>query len=287
MRNLLNFLLRAGNWILFIIYIVISIALLCSRNPFHHSVYLTTANSAVGAVYSSVSGVKDYFNLRSINEGLLNRTDRLEQEVLSLRKRLEALGDSLNTDSIAGGIPIQSRYGFHIARVINNSVSHPENYLTLDRGTADGIEPEMGVVDVNGVVGIVNKVSTHTSRVISVLNPQLRLSCKVKGSDYMGSLVWDGKDPRYAVLEELPRHAEFTNGDTIITSGFSSAFPEGVMVGVIESQTSTRDDNFRSLKIKLSTDMTTLRTVRVVSDKMRDELHRLEATDAQTNKIRF
>ena len=179
---------------------------------------------------------------------------------------------------------IPSRYGFTIAHVINNSISRPYNYITIEKGSLDGIEPEMGVVDVNGVVGIVNKVTDHTARIISVLNPNLRLSCKVLGSDHIGSLVWDGEDSRFAVLEELPRHAVYNVGDTIVTSGFSSAFPEGVAVGTVKEELRYHDDNFHALRVELFTDFSTLSTVRVVTDGLRDELQEVEDDPANNQQ---
>lgn len=163
-----------------------------------------------------------------------------------------------------------------MAHVINNTIARPHNYITIEKGSLDGIRPEMGVVDQNGVVGIVNIVGPHTARVISLLNPHLRLSAKVKGSEQLGSLVWKGKDSRRAVLEELPRHAKFHRGDTIVTSGFSTAFPEGVPIGRIVSAVRERDDNFYALNVELFTDFSTLSTVRVIDDRMAAELHEVE-----------
>ena len=153
------------------------------------------------------------------------------------------------------------------------------NYITLDKGRLDGIEPEMGVVDQNGVVGIVSVVSDHAARVISLLNPNIRLSCKVKGSDYFGSLIWDGESPYYATLEEMPRHVQFSKGDTIVTSGYSSVFPEGLIVGTIEGNSKAKDDNFFTLKIKLSTDFTRLSVVRAIKSNIANELKELESKD--------
>ena len=128
----------------------------------------------------------------------------------------------------------------------------------------------------DGAFSIVNVVGDHTARLISVLNPYLRLSCKVKGESQVGSLVWDGKNPGEAILEELPKHAKFIKGDTIVTSGYSSVFPEGVPVGTILSGTRDREDNFYTLRVKLFTDFSTLSTVRVIRDKMKDELVTVE-----------
>ncbi len=134
----------------------------------------------------------------------------------------------------------------------------------------------MGVVDQNGVVGIVNVVGDHSARVISLLNPKMRLSCKVKGREYFGSLVWDGKSPHEALLEEMPRHERFKKGDTIVTSGYSAVFPPDIPVGTIISHEKEHDDNFYALRIKLFTDFTTLSTVRVIRNSMIDELNMIK-----------
>lgn len=275
MNNLITFLMRTGTWMLFIVYVVLSCVLLFSRNPYHHYLYLTTANSVSSAIYGSVSDFTSYFNLRSINADLQRRNADLELEVLSLRRRVQQLSELTGVDSVRFD-SLPARYEFITAHVINNSVSRPNNYITIEKGSLDGIEPEMGVVDVNGVVGIVNKVGPHSSRVISVLNPHLRLSCKVKNSDYIGSLVWDGRDSRDVVLEELPRHAVFAVGDTIVTSGFSTAFPEGVAVGVVTADLPHYDENFHALRVRLFTDMARLRTVRIVRDRLKPELTEVE-----------
>ncbi|MDE6782169.1 MAG: rod shape-determining protein MreC, partial [Paramuribaculum sp.] len=139
-----------------------------------------------------------------------------------------------------------------------------------------GIQPEMGVVDQNGIVGKVNVVGEHSSRIISLLNSDLRISSKVKGSDQVGSLVWDGNDSRFALLEELPRHSTFNVGDTVITSGYSTTFPEGIPVGVVDSELKDYDENFYTLRIRLFTDFSKLSIVRIVIDNMADELSIVE-----------
>ena len=128
------------------------------------------------------------------------------------------------------------------------------------------------MVDQNGVVGIVNVVGPHSARVISLLNPKMRLSCKVKGRSDFGSLVWDCKNPQEALLEEMPRHERFKAGDTIVTSGYSAVFPEGIPVGTIVSHEHAHNNNFYTLRIRLFTDFTTLSTVRVLRNSLRDEL---------------
>lgn len=267
--------MKYSSWLLMLAYVAISCIMLFSSNPYQHHVYLTSAGSVASAVYSTTSNITGYFALRDINEDLQRRNNDLEMEVLRLKQLVRKADERIYADTMTVDT-IFSRYSFIIAHVINNSVSRPHNYLTIEKGSLDGVRPEMGVVDQNGVVGIVNVTGPHTARVISLLNPDFRLSCKVKGSEFVGSLQWDGKSPSEAVLEELPRHARFVKGDTIVSSGHSTAFPEGVPVGTVISSYKERDDNFIALRIKLLTDFSTLSTVRVVRDAMADELRIVE-----------
>ena len=285
MRNLLHFFVRHSTWFVFIFYMVMGCVLLFNRNPYQHHLYLTSAGHVASAVYSATNSVTGYFHLRDINEDLQQRNASLELEVLTLKQRLREAAETIYGDTMTVDSSLVN-YKFIIAHVINNSVARPRNYITIEKGTNDGVQPEMGVVDQNGVVGIINVVGPHTARVISILNPDLRLSCKVKGSDAFGSLVWDGKRPDQAVLEELPRHVPFNVGDTIVTSGYSVVFPEGIPVGTIITQEKDEDDNFYTLQVKLLTDFTTLSTVRVIENAFRDEINSIE-NDAEPGNSTF
>ena len=265
---------------LFAIYVVLSCAFLFSYNPYQQSVYLTSANSVSAGIYGMASNVTEYFNLHDINEDLQQRNSHLEKRVLELEARLQLYAENDIALSLAADTTL-SRFVFIVAHVINNSISRPDNYITINKGSADGIKPEMGVVDQNGVIGKVNVVGEHSSRVISLLNSNLRISSKVRGSGQVGSLVWDGRDSRFAILEELPRHSTFNVGDTVVTSGFSSTFPEGVPIGIVESEMKDYDENFYTLRIKLFTDFSKLSIVRVVVDNMADELRIVEQDPQQ------
>lgn len=282
MRNLLDFLIKYFSWLLFAGYVTISCILLLERNPFQHHIFMSSAGRLAASVYEVSSEVTSYFNLRDINEDLQVRNAALESDLIAAREQIKRYEELYYADSMKVIEPLR-QFDFIIARVINNSVHKPFNYITLNKGAADGIKPEMGIVDQNGVVGIVNLVGEHNSRAISILNPYLRLSCKVKGNDAFGSLVWDGKNYDEAVLEELPRHTVYNAGDTVITSGYSAVFPEGIPVGTIIGTERTIDDNFYSLRVKLSTDFTTLSTVRVVENSMIDEIRNLEK-EPETDK---
>ncbi len=271
MRNLLDFFIKYSKWFIFIIYVIISCMLLFNNNPYQHYIYLTSANKVSSLVFKTSGMVTSYFHLHDINDDLQRRNASLESEVIWLRKELARRQENIIADSIARDSSLM-QFDFILAHVISNSVSRANNYITIEKGKLDSVKPEMGVVDQNGVVGIVNIVGDHSARVISLLNPKMRLSCKVKGREYFGSLVWDGKSPHEALLEEMPRHEKFKKGDTIVTSGYSAVFPEGIPVGTIISHEKEHDDNFYALRIKLFTDFTTLSTVRVIRNNMKDEL---------------
>ena len=279
MRNLFLFLVRYRAWIVFIIYVVLSCILLFNNNPYQRHVYMTSASKVTASVYDAAHSVTGYFHLRSINEDLQLRNARLESEVIALRSKVESLELEAMHDSVETFEPLR-KFDFILAPVINNSITHPHNYITISKGEADGVKPEMGVVDQNGVVGVVNVTGKHYARIISLLNPDFRLSCKLKGSDVFGSLVWDGKSPDEALLEELPKHTVFEPGDTIITSGYSAVFPEGIPVGIVKETERNADDNFFTLRIRLLTDFSKLSTVRLVVSNDRDEIKEIESTSA-------
>ena len=274
MRNLIDFIIRNSSWFVFLFYLILSSILLFNNNPYQQSIYFTSANSVVSSVYSVINNITSYFYLRDINDDLQQKNAALEMEVLTLRAQVSEY--LLQNSDTVGNTLTSKQYDYILSRVISNSITLQQNYITINKGQKDGISSEMGVVDQNGVVGIVNIVGDNSARIISLLNPNLRLSCKVKGSDYFGSLVWDGKSPYYAILEEMPRHVKFEEGDTIVTSGYSAVFPEGIIVGFVDEQLNSGADNFFSLKIKLSTDFTQLSNVRVLKNNMKEELDMLK-----------
>lgn len=278
MRELLDFLVRNLKWFVFIIYMVISCVLLFSGNPYQHHVYLTSANTVSAAVYSVSNKLYSYFNLKEINDGLNERNAELQTRVLDLEQRLQSIQDRIASDTVV--ITETSQYEFVVAHVINNSIARTCNYITINKGTADGIRPEMGVIDQSGVVGSVNVVAEHSARVISVLNPNFHVSCKIKGSEHFGSLSWNGHDPTVAILEDLPQHAQVKAGDTIVTTGFSSVFPPDIKVGYVLPPEKGKKLSFNSLKVRLATDFTTLGTVQVVVNSLLTETRTLEATDS-------
>lgn len=280
MRNLLNFLLKYNYWFLFVLLEVICFVLLFRFNNYQQSVFFTSANVVAGKVYEVSGSISSYFHLKSINEDLLDRNMMLERQITNLENILrERQVDSVTMNSIRS--LEQEDYRIFKAHVIRNSLSRVDNYITLDKGASAGIRPEMGVVDGNGVVGIVYKTSPSYSLVISVLNSKSSISCKIVGSEYFGYLKWEYGDSRYAYLKDLPRHAEFNLGDTVVTSGYSTVFPAGVMVGTVDDMSDSNDGLSYLLKIKLATDFGKLGNVRVISRTGQDEQKELENTNVK------
>lgn len=274
MRNLLNFLFRYNHCIVFVLLQGVSFLLLFSFNNYQHSRFFTSANAFVGKIYEATRAVTSYFDLQRQNDVLMERNIWLEQQLLLADKRLKEMEEASTTSWPAE--TTTTMFQSYKAGVIKNSLNRADNYITLNQGSLAGIKPDMGVIGPNGVVGIVYKTSPHYSLVISLLSSKSNLSCKIAGNEYFGFLQWEGGDSRYAYLKDLPRHAEFAIGDTIVTSGFSTVFPQGMMVGVIEEANDTNDGLSFLLKIKLATDFGKLRNVHVLAREGIEEQKLLE-----------
>lgn len=279
MRNLLNFIIRYSKWFVFTLYFVLSVMLLVSGNAYRQSIYLTSANAVTGSVFGAWANVTGYFSLRETNKDLQASNAALQNEVLNLQHELSEYKALLNDSLIKPAFT--KRFGYVTAAVINNNTRHPRNYFTINRGSLDGIQPGMGVVDHNGAVGIVNVAGAHMSRVISLLNETQHFSVKIKNTAFIGSLSWKGGDPTVGYVEEIPRHAIYHKGDTIVTSGFSTTFPEGIPVGVVTNRVKGHDDSFFTLKVKLMPDFNTLSTVRVIKDIYKEEIDSLSTKDIE------
>lgn len=281
MRHLINFLIRYSTWFVFAFYVVVSCILLFKNNSYQQSIYLTSANAVSSSIYGVRSDITSYIGLRTVNEELQARNADLTDEVLKLRQELKKyqgiVGDTADDKSDA-------RFDYILATVLNNSTRHPRNYFSIDKGYKDGVHPGMGVVDHNGIIGIVNVAGAHTARVISVLNVTQPFSVKLMGTSYFGMLTWHGTDPSIAYVEEIPKHVRYKIGQKIITSGNSTAFPEGISIGTVMGQVRTDNDNFVTLKVRLSSDFSNLSNVRVIKDILKGELDNLAKYDNRDMK---
>ena len=266
MRNLLEFLSKYYHWLLFVVLEVISFVLLFQFNSYQGSVWFTSANAVVGKLYELEADVESFFSLTKVNKDLTLRNFYLERQVNQL-SRLYADLTKDTTIAERNELEFLSRYQLIPAKVVSNSVDRNDNLMTIDRGSKDGVEKDMGVACGNGVVGVVYLVSDHYSVVMPVLNYHSRISCAIRRRGYFGYLKWQGGDANIAYVEDVPRHAKFKRGDWVETSGYSSIFPPGVLVGKIIEVYNSRDGLSYRLKVQLTTDFGNVRDVCVISDK--------------------
>lgn len=267
MHNLTEFLAKHNHWFVFLVLEVVSMVLLFRYNSYQGSVWFSSANAVTGKVYEWDSAVESYFSLSGVNSQLTQRNAFLEQQVRMLDDSIARLTRSQETavTRLSSMVPFQ---GCRLipAKVVANMVNRYDNLITIDKGSADGVKRDMGVVCGMGVVGIVYLVSEHYSIVIPALNSHSNISCTIQRRGYFGYLRWRGGSSQLAYLEDVPRHAHFKLGDNVVTSGYSSVFPPGVMVGKVLHVFNSADGLSYRVQVKLSTDFARLRDVCLVDD---------------------
>lgn len=273
MQNFIRFFTKIGSFLLFALLEGVALYLLFSSNNYHQSVFFTSANKLAGALYTLEEAVGGFFFLKEDNEALLRENNALHHQIDWLETELARLTD---TTGIAILRSKQSgEFDLIPAKVIHNSVTKLRNTITLKGGKQQGIEPGMGVANADGIVGVVSHVSDNYAVVIPLLCPPNRFSCKLKNSNTTGSLIWDGEDRRFALMEEVPPYVPVSKGDTVVTSGYSSIFPEGLMVGTVEEYDIGEDANYLILKVRLAVRFDALSTVRVIRFTGRNEYNQL------------
>lgn len=277
MKNLWLFLVRYNAFFLFILFFIFSIALVIRNNNFQRASFINSSNVLVGSYFEKINSWKAYLALADNNRELL-------KENANLRKQLQNFL-AIDTNShvhVVDSIE-KDRYTFTVATVVNNSIHQRSNYITLDKGSKDGIQPNMGVITSIGVVGIVQHVSEHFSTVRSLLHPDIRISVSLDSvSDAFGSLVWgNNTDSRFAMIRDIPNHVKVHIGQPIFTSGYSTLFPKGIKVGHVLEPEVTSGESFKDIRILLTTDFGTLHHVYVVKDKLAKEKVSLEAMNKE------
>jgi len=270
MRNLFLFFIKYNAFFLLIILEIISFYMIVNNNKKQNQVYVSSANRVTGSFYERYDKIIGFWNLGDVNEELANDNKRLLEQLPNAY-----FDNQVDTIEVRDSF-FEQQYEYIPAKVVNNSVNRYDNYLTLNRGKSHGLRNNTGVITSNGIVGVVQKVSKNYAVVMSVLHHNTRISAKLKESEYFGSLVWKNNDPLYMYLDAIPKHAIIELGDTIITSSYSSKFPEGIMVGVVENAEVVKGSNFYEVKVKLSSDMSNLSHVFVVNNLLKEEKETLE-----------
>ena len=265
MQNLLAFFTRYFHWLLFFFLEIVSVVLLFRYNSYQGSVWVSSANIVAGKLYEWESSVEQFFQLQERARQLAQRNLELEYQLHHARQSLLDIGrDTVAVDSAMKAVVSD----LHLlpAKVIGNTLRRRDNLMTIDRGSNDGLKPDMGVVCGTGLVGVVYMTSAHYAVVMPVLNIHSRISCAIRDRGYFGYLSWDGKDPTEAYMDDVPRHAQFTPGEWVETSGYSAIFPPGITVGRITSIGNSADGLSYRLRVKLTTDFGCLRDVSIITD---------------------
>jgi rod shape-determining protein MreC len=267
MQQILFFFIRNKNFLLFSVLFLFAIALTIQSNSYHAARFTSSANFFSGTIYTAKSNAVDYFGLKDENTKLLN-------ENVILRKQLEVFKN--NSEIIKkDSSNLSVKYEFIPAIVINNNYSKTKNLLTIKKGSKDGIKIDMGVITSNGIVGIVNNVSENYATVQSLLNTNSQINARLKNSNHFGSLKWNAKVANIVQLTDVNRLAPVKVGDTIITDGKSTIFPEGLPIGAVKKYELGENDNY-NLDIQLFSDMTNLKHVYLITNNDAQEIKELE-----------
>lgn len=277
-NKLIDWIRNWGHWVVFLLLEITSLVLLFRFNSYQGSVWFTQANAVSGKVLDWQSRLVAYTQLGEVNRQLTETNLELQGEVDILRHRLaEYEHDSTLTErTLAAQLAGIRRIP---ARVIDNSIRDRDNYITIDRGSDDGIHNEMGVVCGTGVVGIVYQTGRHYSIVLPVLNSRSSISCRLKNTEYFGYMKWDGGNPLRAFINDIPHHAKIQKGEWVETSGFSSVFPPGIFVGKVKRVLNSDDGLSYTLEIGLSTDFARLRNVAVIDWQSPQSVHMAQSGD--------
>lgn len=281
MRNVILFIRRFFTFFMFLVLQGISIAILVKYSKSHEVVFADVANEVTGKVNKQYNTVEYYFHLKDANDRLNAENARLRNELKSSFEGPDSLKesklDSLLKDSTHSG---QVRHFTYLpAKVINNSVTQENNYITLYRGRNQGIRENMPVIGPDGIVGKVIMVSDNFSRVMSILNHKSSVNAMLKKGFYNGILDWDGKSPSYITLKGVPKSAEVKRGDTVLTSNISEqlSFPPGLMVGTVSGFTPDPSSNFHIIQVKLATNFYSLQYAYLIENSAWEEQRKLEA----------
>ncbi len=264
MRKLLEFLYERRELAIFIAFEFLSIWLIINYNQRYNATFLNSSNALAAEIDQVSNNISDYFKLVTINERVMAENAMLQVQIRSMKERADTFEDSINHYEILG------------AKVINNSFLRSTNFITIAAGTKESIVPGMGVISSNGIVGQVKSVSRNYATIYSLLHPNILVSSKIKRTGTKCTVQWDQKDYLTSEIKFIPRHIRVNIGDTIVSSGYNSVFPEGLFIGYIEEFNLEDHMTFYYAKLKLSTDFTSLSYVYVIKNELKHEKDSIE-----------
>jgi rod shape-determining protein MreC len=270
MERIFLFIYQYRAFFTFLVLELVAMWMFLDNNQFQGARFFNSTNSMVAAINGFSKNTVDYFNLRQINRDLAEENARLRYELEKRSRQLEG------TTATPADSAIIKQFDFVTAKVVNNSVSRFTNFLTINKGSHDGIEPGMAVISQRGAVGKVKVTSRHYSVVTSLLNVDVMISGVLKRTGHFGTVQWDGADPDFIMLKYIPRHVKPVVGDTVITSGYSGVFPEGILIGTVADVKLSKEAPFYLINVKLAQDFRSLAWVTVIRNRLLPELDSLE-----------
>jgi rod shape-determining protein MreC len=276
MQQIINFIIKNSNRLLFLLLLIISLALTIKSHSYHRSEYVNSANAVTGTVYEKINEANEYLSLKEKNKGLASENALLKELLFNKKDTLLTSKTVFRSDL--------NNFNVVVAKTVKNSFNKRENYITINAGTKAGIKTDMGVVNDKGIVGLVEKTSANFSTIQSILNTKSKINAKIKHSDHFGSLVWDGKNVGFAQLIDVPRLASLKKGDSIVTGGNSDIFPENVPIGKVDKIFIDKKTNYYTINVRLFNDMTSIGYVYVIENKRRQEKEALELKTAAPKK---
>jgi len=276
MINLWRFISRFNAFFLSVIYLTISIILLIKNNDFQRSSSFNTSNQIVGNIYQRVNTINKYLNLNLVNDSLV-------KENLELRSQLGAnfFDDSLKTILVKDTVH-QLQYEYILAEVVNKTITSRNNYITINRGSKQGIKKGMGVSGPNGVVGIVWNVSDNFSSIQSILHEDTRITSSIENTPYFGPLIWEGNDPSIVTLTDIPNQLNLKVNERVITSGLGVIFPKGIPIGRVVKSGVKGGGSFLDIYVKLATNFYSLQYVYVIKNDFKEEQQTLESVNKES-----
>ena len=265
MQRIINFILRYRNAFLYSFLALISLVMTVRSHSYHQSKFFNSSKWLSGSIYGTGADISSYFGLREENQRLVQENERLRRMLFNTQ-----------FDTIPSLDSTYVEYGVLSAKLIKNSFSSPRNYLTIDKGRIDGVKQDMGVITTKGILGIIENVSNNFSTVQSVLNTKSNINAKIKGTNYFGSLIWDTEDYTTAQLVDIPRLVPLVVGDTIVTGGMSSIFPENIPIGIIKKYDLNASRSFYNIDVELFNDMANIKNVYLIENRNKKEIEELE-----------
>ena len=284
MQQIIDFIIRKKDVVVYIVLLIFSLALVFNSSYFHKSKIILFSNSIANYSTENFNYLNEYFELKKINSNLL-------EENLILKNQLEKVNKPTSLDSLTN-----INFSYKNAKVISNNLSSFKNRLVINKGIKDGLKNEMGVINSDGIIGIINSTSKNYSSIMSILNIETKINAKIKKTSHFGTLEWDGLSTKYLKLNDIPETANIKIGDSIVTGGMSLIFPEGIKIGVVSKISSNENqvtsfsiksgnndvfeyesrENYLNIKVKLNTDMSNLNNVYIIESLNKEEFQKVK-----------